>query len=422
MSTLSLWKATANSLKKRPVLLGDENTDVVIVGAGFTGISASLHLQKRGYNTIVLEQETVGWGASGRNGGMLLPGYKPTLMELADKWGLDEAKQLNELSIESLQLVEQLINDYQIDCSLQKTGHVVAAFKAKHFEGMKKESEFINKHFGYETKIIEKNQMGEVIHSTAYHGGVEDPLSYSFHPLNYVRGLAEAAESHGAKIYEKSKVLNVKRESGYVEVFTKSGKVKAKELILATDAYSEKIMKPLHRGILSISSQIIATEILPESTLKRLLPKGQMIFDTSNFLYYFRRTPDSRIAFGGGDIIPNRGESVYNEVYDAMIKVFPELKGCNVNYRWDGLIGVTRDMFPVLGRMEDGTFFAAGYCGHGASLATLFGKLLAQYVVKESEDMYRFGEMKLKPFPFSSQKGLLINLASKYHRLLDWLA
>lgn len=422
MNNLSLWTATANPKKNRPSLVGNEQTDVIIVGAGFTGISASLHLQQKGYNSIVLEQETVGWGASGRNGGMLLPGYKPTLVELADKWGVDEAKQLNDLSIESLRLVEQLTKDYQIDCSLQKTGHVVAAFKPKHFEGMKNESEFINKNFGYETKIIEKNDMGEVIGSKTYHGGLEDPLSYSFHPLNYVRGLAEAAESHGAKIYEKSKVINVKRDSGYVEVFTESGKVKAKELILATDAYSEKIMKPLHRGILSISSQIIATEILPESTLKRLLPKGQMIFDTSNFLYYFRRTADSRIAFGGGDIIPNRGESAYKEVYEAMINVFPELKGCKVNYRWDGLIGVTRDMFPVLGKMEDGTFFAAGYCGHGASLATLFGKLLAQCIVKENEDMYRFGEMKLKPFPFSNQKGLLINLASKYHRLLDWLA
>ncbi|WP_042347031.1 NAD(P)/FAD-dependent oxidoreductase [Bacillus massiliigorillae] len=422
MNNLSLWTATAKPKKNRPALVGKEQTDVVIVGAGFTGISAALHLQQKGYNSVVLEQETVGWGASGRNGGMLLPGYKPTLVELADKWGVDEAKQLNDLSIESLRLVEQLTKDYQIDCSLQKTGHVVAAFKQKHFEGMKKESEFINKHFGYETKIIEKNDMGKVIASKAYHGGLEDPLSYSFHPLNYVRGLAEAAESHGAKIFEKSKVINIKRESGYVEVFTESGSVKAKELILATDAYSESITKPLHKGILSISSQIIATESLPESTLKKLLPKGQMIFDTSNFLYYFRRTPDSRIAFGGGDIIPNRGESVYKEVYDAMINVFPELKGCKVNYRWDGLIGVTRDMFPVLGRMEDGTFFAAGYCGHGASLATLFGKLLAQFIVKESENLYRFGEMKLKPFPLSSQKGLLINLASKYHRLLDWLA
>ncbi|PEY34518.1 FAD-dependent oxidoreductase [Bacillus cereus] len=421
MNSLSLWTATANPQKSRSVLVGEENTDVVIVGAGFTGVSAALHLQQQGYNTVVLEQETVGWGASGRNGGMLLPGYKPTLVELVDKWGLDEAEQLNQLSLESLRLVEQLTNDYQIDCSLQKSGHIVTAFKAKHFEGLKRESEFINEHFGYETKVLEKKQMGEVIHSTYYHGCLVDPMSYSFHPLNYVLGLAEAAESHGAKIYEKSKVLHVKRESGDVQVYTEAGRVKAREIIMATDAYSEKLMKPLHRGVLSISSQIIATEPLPEETLERLIPKGRMVFDTSNFLYYMRRTPDSRIAFGGGDIIPNRGDSVYDEVYEAMIKVFPELRGCKVDYRWNGLIGVTRDMFPVLGKMEDGTFFAAGYCGHGASLATLFGKLLAQCIVKESEETYRFGQMKLKPFPFSSQKGVLINLASKYHRLLDWL-
>ncbi|MGC5327234.1 NAD(P)/FAD-dependent oxidoreductase [Brevibacillus sp. SYSU BS000544] len=421
MKSLSLWSATANPHNKRPELMGEVHTDVVIVGAGFTGVSAALHLQQKGYNTIVLEQETVGWGASGRNGGMLLPGYKPTIVELVEKWGMVEAKELNQLSLDSLHLVEHLTNEYQIDCSLQKCGHVVAAYKPKHFEGLKKESEFCNKHFGYETVIVEKNQIHEAIHTHQYHGCLVDPLSYSFQPLNFVLGLAAAAESHGAKIYENSKMIKVKRDAHYVYVQTPSGSVKAKELIMATDAYSEKMIKPLYKGILSISSQIIATEPLSENVLEKLLPKGRMVFDTSNFLYYFRRTPDSRIAFGGGDINPNRDDSVYDENYQAMINVFPDLKGCRVDYRWSGLIGVTRDMFPILGRMSDGTYFAAGYCGHGASMATLFGKLLAQSIANENERSYRFSQLKLKPFPLSSQKGLLINMASKYHRLLDWL-
>lgn len=366
MDSLSLWTATGKTHNQRPVLLEEKNTDVVIVGAGFTGVSAALHLQQKGYNTIVLEQEMVGWGASGRNGGMLLPGYKPTLVELAQKWGIDEAKQLNELSMDSLKLVEQLIKDYQIDCSLQKSGHAVAAFKPKHLDGLKKESDFINKHFGYETTVLEKNQMSDVIHSSLYHGCLVDPMSYSFHPLNYVLGLAEAAESLGALIYEKSKVLHVKRDSGYVQVLTPTGSVTAKEIIMATDAYSGKLIKPLHKGILSITSRMIATEVLPNELIKKLLPDGRMVFDTSNFLYYLRRTPDSRIAFGGGDIIPNNDEKVFSQVYNSMIKVFPELAGYKVDYRWSGLIGVTRDMFPVLGRLEDGTFFAAASQGISA--------------------------------------------------------
>ncbi|WP_090633953.1 NAD(P)/FAD-dependent oxidoreductase [Neobacillus massiliamazoniensis] len=422
MDTLSLWKATANSYEKGRTLEGNEETDVVVIGAGFTGLSSAFHLQKLGKNVIVLEQETVGYGASGRNGGMVLPGYKPTMQELVKKYGQDEAKLLNDLSLISIELVKKIIDEHQINCDFRNTGHIVVAYKAKHFEELKLESEYLNKHFGYESRVLDRSQLHIEIDSPIYHGCLVDDSSYSFQPLNYAIGLAEAAKSIGARIFEHSKVLSIEYGQNSVKVLTEKGAVTAKDIIVATDAYSGKIMNELNQGVLPISARIIATEQLPESLLNTVIPNDRMVFDTSSFLYYFRRTPENRIVFGGGDIRPNLGDGVYQKVYNAMIKLMPRLAGSKMDYRWGGFIGVTIDQFPVIGRTKEGAYFAAGYTGHGASLSTLFGKLLAQWIVTGSAGGYRFEKERLKSFPFYNQKTMLVNIAHIGFKLLDIIA
>ncbi|PFA22805.1 MULTISPECIES: NAD(P)/FAD-dependent oxidoreductase [Bacillus cereus group] len=422
MNTLSLWSSTANSYKKGKTLEGNEEADVVVIGAGFTGLSSAYHLQKLGKNVIVLEQETIGYGASGRNGGMVLPGYKPTMQQLAKKYGPEEARQLNDLSLFSIELVKNMIDEHQINCDFRNTGHIVAAYKAKHFEELKLESAYLNENFGYESRMLDRSQLHQEIDSPFYHGCLVDDLSYSFHPLNYAIGLGEAAKSIGARIFEHSKVLSIEYGRNSVKVKTKKGSAIAKDIIVATDGYSGKIINELNKGVLPISARIIATEPLPESLLNTVIPKNRMVFDTSSFLYYFRRTPDNRIVFGGGDIRPNLDDGVYQKVYDAMVNLMPKLAGSKIEYRWGGFIGVTIDTFPVIGRSKEGAYFATGYTGHGASLSTLFGKLLAQWIVTGNAGGYRFEKERLKSFPFHNQKNMLVNLAHIGFKLHDIFA
>jgi len=419
MDTLSLWKATENTHQGEETFEGNAEVDVVIIGAGFTGLSSAYHLQKLGKSTIVLEQETVGYGASGRNGGMVLPGYKPTMQELAKKYGLAEAKQLNDLSLLSVELVKGIIEEHEISCDFRKTGHIVAAYKAKHFEELQHESMFLNEKFDYHTTVLDRSQLHEEIDSAHYHGCLVDESSYSFHPLNYALGLAEAAKAAGAQIFEHSKALSIVYGGNGVKVATAKGVVRANEIIVATDGYSGKIIDELNKGVLPISARIIATEQLPEELLNTVIPKDRMVFDTSNFLYYFRRTPDNRIVFGGGDIRPNLDDRIYDRVYDAMVTSMPKLAGSKIDYRWGGFIGVTRDTFPIIGRSKEGAYFATGYSGHGASLTTLFGKLLAQWIVTGDAGGYRFEKEPLKTLPFYNQKTMLVNLAHVGFKVLD---
>lgn len=421
MDTLSLWTATANNYEKGGHLAGSEEADVVIIGAGFTGLSSAYHLQKLGKSVIVLEQETIGYGASGRNGGMLLPGYKPSMRQLTKKYGIDEAKQLNDLSLYSIELVKQIIEEHQIKCDFRNTGYIVAAYKAKHFEGMKLESDYLNKNFGYKTTVLDRRQLHQEIDSPLYHGCLVDNTGYSFQPRNYAIGLAEAAKSLGARIFEHSKALSIEYGQNSVKVATERGTVTAKDIIVATDGYSGKILNELNKGVLPVSARIIATEQLPESVLNTVIPKDRMVFDTSNFLYYFRRTSDNRIVFGGGDIRPNLGDAIYQSVYDSMVKTMPKLAGSKIDYRWGGFIGVTIDQFPVIGRSKEGAYFATGYTGHGAGFSTLLGNLLAQWIVKGSAGGYRYEKEPLKTFPFYNQKTMLVNLAHISFKLLDMI-
>ena len=419
MDTLSLWQATAHSFKDRSFLEGEHQTDVVIIGAGFTGISAAYHLQKKGLSTIIIEKETVGWGASGRNGGMILPGYKPTMGELTKKYGLEETKQLNQVALDGMELVKGIVNQHQIDCSLEQGGYLLLSEKNRYKSLLKEEQETLNKHFGSNTKYLEGADLKQEIDSSYFTSGLMDPHSYSFHPLNYVLGLADAAESLGSQIFEKTKALSIQRVDGNVNVLTEKGKVIAKEVIAATDGYSSSLTKELDRAVIPIASYIVATERLGENLAESLLPNNRMVFDTSNLINYFRRSPDGRIVYGGSGLRHSGSEKYYKELHQKLLTVFPQLASKKVEYRWGGLIGVTMDMFPMIGRMENGVYYATGYCGHGASLATLMGQLLAQWIVGEERVSRRFESIPLRAFPFSSQKSMLVNLANSYYRVLD---
>lgn len=421
--TSSFWAATSNGIKSRPSLKQDMETDVVIIGAGFTGLATSYYLNKQGVKTIVLEKNSVGWGASGRNAGMLLTGYKESIPSIAKKWGIDDARGFINLSLDGINLVAQIVKDHDIECSLSHCGSMTAAYKPKHFDRIKRNHEYMNSTFNYPTILVDKDQLKDELGSSLYHGGLIDPHSHSFHPLNYAIGLADVVEELGGVIFEQTEVTSIKKGEQKVTVNTPNAKITAKEIVIATNGYTTNINKKLTKSIIPIGSYIIATEKLPEKVVKQLIPKNRMISDTKNFLYYFRLTTDNRILFGGRvSFNGQENDALFEALRENMIEVFPSLKDYKVDYRWGGLVGFTRDFFPHIGILEDGTHFALGYCGHGASMSTLMGKLIAANVLDSNRERSRLEKLPLKTVPFHGQRAMILSLAGVYYQILDQIS
>lgn len=421
METITLWEETSNYHKTYPQLDEIIYTDVVIIGAGFTGISASYHLQERGISSVVLEEHTVGWGASGRNGGMLNTGYKLSAGELIKKFGLEEAKRLDQYALDSNEAVREIAEKHQIECDVVQCGHLGLSRKESKTKKFEHTQELIAKHFNREVKVLTGSSIHEEIHSDYFKSAYLDPLSYHFHPLNYVRGLAEVAYENGARIFEYSKAIDIKKTKNKFIVKTAKGEVHANDLIYATDGYSNKITKELHKGIFPLASFVIATEPLEEGLVKDLIPNNRNLYDTINLTNYFRRTPDNRIIFGGSGIGYPAKPKFKAELITLLTNVFPQLKQSKIDYFWGGIIGATVEKFPVIGQTAEGAYYSVGYTGHGAAQSTLHGKILSQIILQEESINPVFEKTPLKTVPMYQQKKLLVSAANLYFRMMDKL-
>ncbi|WP_240375910.1 NAD(P)/FAD-dependent oxidoreductase [Bacillus piscicola] len=423
MDLLSMWEGTANKSSQRPQLEGEKRCDTVIIGGGFTGLSAAYHLQEKGCSTIVLEQGKVGIGASGRNGGEVLTGYLGSMEYWAKKKGLDTAKKMWQLSLDSIDLIEGIINKHNIACDFKRNGEFVAAYKPSHLEAMKKDQEFMANQLNYhEIDIVEKKDLKSELETSFYAGGQIDYNSAHFHPLNYTLGLAEAAEEQGAYICERSKALSVKRNSkNKVIVRTEKGKVIADKLVIATNAYSGDLNKKIKRSVVPVESIMIATEPLPQEVVEQLIKNDRAVSDTKNLLYYFRRTGDNRLAFGGSGRASSKRDQnqIYDNLLDGMLQVFPQLKDSRIEYRWGGKVGFTQNMLPYVGQLKDGTHYAFGYGGHGAAMASLLGKTIAEDVLEEGDPDNPLRVKKLRPIPFHGQHTKAVGVLKFYKQFQD---
>nr|WP_275695579.1 FAD-binding oxidoreductase [Fredinandcohnia sp. SECRCQ15] len=416
-----MWEATANSNNGRPQLQGNQECDVVIIGGGFTGLSTAYHLQQKNVRTIVLEKNYIGSGASGRNGGQILTGFIDSMSSLAKKKGLQTARQMLQMSLDSIDLIEKIIQENDISCSFQRSGHLYAAYKPTHLEWLKKEQEELERDFNYRVQVINKGAMQAELKSDFYHGGCIDENSASYHPFNYVLGLADTVEKCGGTVYENSEAIRMTKDKNQkIIIETSTGKIVADHVVIVTNAYSGDLHKTIARSVIPVESIMIATEQLPDELVSSLIPKERAVFDTKHMLYYFRRTPDNRIAFGGsGRSIKNDTTRLFDNLQKGMNTVFPELKNHKVEYCWSGKVGFTREMLPYIGQLEDGTHFAFGYAGHGAAMSTLMGKLLAENILQENQGDNPFEKNDLKPIPFYSQHGKAVGLMKYYFKVKD---
>lgn len=394
----SYYAATANDAPKVTPLEGDSHADVCIVGAGYTGLSAALHLAERGFSVIVLEAERIGWGASGRNGGQLGIGQRKDQRSLEERLGKEWARRLWDLGVESNALVKDLIARHAIACDL-KPGLIQAAWKKSDADWLRTEVEHMASAYGYtKMRYLTREEMRETIASDRYHGGIYDEDGAHLHPLNYTLGLARAARAKGVVIHEESRVEDISRTDP-ATVKTAKGSVRAAHVVLACNAYLGALEPRVAGAIMPINNFIIATEPLGDEA-RALIRNDACVQDTKFVIDYYRLSADGRLLFGGGESYsPNLPKDLAAFVRKPMLRVFPQLKDKRIDYAWSGAVAITLKRMPHFGRLEPNIVFAHGYSGQGINIATLGGKLVAEAIAGQAERFDVMAKLKTPNFP-----------------------
>jgi glycine/D-amino acid oxidase-like deaminating enzyme len=400
--------------------------DVVVVGAGIPGLSAARQLARRAVSVAVLEAETVGWGASSRNGGMALTGLKVDAAVVEARYGHDLARQLFNDSLASLNTVERIISQEHIDCSFVRTGHLLLANKPAHYTAMQKEAEWYLKNFEHATRIIPKHELQEEIGSGVYYGGLVDELSAGLNPAQFVAGLAKAAERAGATLHPRARLVHIEKYSGGYKLTTSRGELVANQVLVTTGGYTKSATTALQKRIIPIGSYIIATEPIPEGLARQLIPHNRMVFDYKHFLNYYRLSVDYRMIFGGrAAFFPETASSIRSSaaiLRREMVQIFPQLKDVNVEYAWGGTLDFAFDQMPHTGQL-DGIYYTLGFAGHGVALGAHLGMKIADAILDGA-----VADMPYATYPFpAAPLGLydgnpwFLPLIGLQHRILDLL-
>lgn len=392
----SYYAATANAWETQPVLQYDGNYDVAVIGGGFTGLSAALACAEKGLKVALIEAKTIGFGASGRNGGQLIPGLRWSMRDIDAEFGRERAQAIFDLAYGAVGRVKARIAKHGIDCDL-KAGHLEAAYKPAHFDAMQRDAEFLAREFGWESEIVQPKDMGQHINGGGYHGGIYDVQGGHFHPLNYALGLAEAAKAAGVHILENRSAYRVGQDDNNVAVINNGQLISARSAIVAVDCWMDQLAAEYGRYTIPIMNYNVATG--PLTNADQLLPSDAAVADSRFVLNYFRLSADKRLIFGGGEkYVQTPPADVSAFVRKHMVEVFPSLADTPIDYAWGGAVGVTMNRLPHIGR-KGNVFFAHGFSGHGALVTTLAGELLAEAVTGTMERFDVFANLPHRPFP-----------------------
>jgi glycine/D-amino acid oxidase-like deaminating enzyme len=404
--------------------------DVAVIGAGYTGLSAARTLAKRGAQVAVLEAESIGWGASSRNGGMVLTGLKLGVNKLISRYSRELTRRMYAASLASIACVEQIVREDQIVCDFQRCGHLEVACKQKHFDDYARQAEAVAREFDHLLRVVPRYELQTEIGASIYYGGMVDETSAGLNPARYVAGLAQAAQRAGAVIFDKTRLESLQREArkgaaGW-RVTTSRGALWARDVLVGTSGYTGSATPALRRKIIPIGSYIITTEVLPESLARELSPRNRMIYDSKNYLYYYRLTPDRRMLFGGrAAFFPETPDSIRKSaeiLRRGMIDVYPQLRDVKVEYVWGGTLDFAFDMTPHAGQV-DGIYYAVGYAGHGVAMATWQGQKMAELISGEKPEN-PFAEIPFPGAPLGLYNGRpwFLPLAGAWYKFLDWVS
>lgn len=396
----SYYAATQNPFQSRPTLSESLSFDVCIIGGGFTGLNAAIELQKKGFSTVVLEAEEFAFGASGRSGGQALVGYTLGLRDLDERHGKVWGKQLWDLSTEAIDIVRERIAEFEIACDFQQ-GYIELALNASQEKELK--SWYALKQAEYQYPVAEwwdKDKIQQTANTSRYLGGLYDPNSGHLHSLNYTLGLAEAAESLGAFLFEKSRAIQLRKNEGSHLIQTANGEIKAKYVLLACNAYLDGLNRKAQSHVLPVASFIAVTEPLGE---KQPILNKMAMSDLNNCLDYFRPTADERLLFGGVNHPFNHEYPDSKARLKArMLKVFPQLSNVEMEYHWGGMFAVTRSYMPEIAHLGDDIFVAHGYTGHGVGLSNIAGRVVAEAIAGQAGRFDVLAKVKQSWIPTST--------------------
>lgn len=394
----SYYADSANPVPARPALQGEVETDVCIIGAGYTGLSSALFLLENGFKVRVVEAAKVGFGASGRNGGQIVNSYSRDIDVIERSVGQQQAQLLGQMAFEGGRIIRERVATYGIDCAL-KDGGVFAALKPKQMDHLEAQKRLWERYGNHQLELMDRNRIREVVGCENYIGGLLDMSGGHIHPLNLALGEAAAVESLGGTIYEQTPAIRIERGANPV-VHTPQGKIRSKFIIVAGNAYLGNLVPELAAKSMPCGTQVITTEPLGDALANSLLPQDYCVEDCNYLLDYYRLTEDKRLIFGGGVVYGARDpQNIEAIIRPKLLKAFPQLQNVKIDYAWTGNFLLTLSRLPQVGRIGDNIYYSQGCSGHGVTYTHLAGKVLAEALRGQAERFDAFAGLPHYPFP-----------------------
>ncbi|WP_060483138.1 FAD-binding oxidoreductase [Pseudomonas sp. NBRC 111119] len=415
----SLWAATAQPGPQTPPLTEDKQVDVAIVGAGYTGLTTALHLASAGTATCVLDAGEPGWGASGRNGGQVIPGLKYDPDELMKLFGDEKAEAIIRVAGGAADEVFKLIDRYGIDCDAVRQGWIQPACTPAAMRAIEQRAQQWQRR-GVAAELLDARGAADRIGSQGYLGAWVDPRAGSVHPLKLARGLARAALHHGAAIHGRTRVTGLKREGSQWVLTTEQGaRVTAHRVVLATNGYSDDLWPGLRQTLIAANSFIVSTPVLPTALAQQILPQGEVCSDARRLLLYYKKDAQGRLLLGGrGPFSEPRSPDDFNQLKRAVTALFPQLEGIGFEHHWSGRVALTRDFLPHVHEPAPGLSILLGYNGRGIAMSTTLARHLSGHLLGASNDLV-FPVTPVNPIPFHGLQRLYLGAGIAWYRLLD---
>ncbi len=404
-------------------------TEVLIVGSGYAGLSAALELARNGRTALVVEKDAFGIGASTRNGGGLSAGVNlgkgisgTPGQQAAGAGHAQLIERLMAESAASLELVEILIAREKIDCHFERSGRFLGAYTARHFEGFEAKAALINRLTDAQATVLPREAQRAEIASDFYHGGMVIPKSAKLHPALFHKGLLDAAYRAGSTLCANTEVTKIDGTAGNFTVRTARGDCQAEQVIVATNGYTGALTPGLRKRLIPVASHIIATEALPQDLAASLIPKGRTISETPRVLCYYRMSPDGkRMIYGGRARFTEVGPDISGPLLHRMMTDrFPQLRGTRITHSWSGLVAFTNDFLPHMGR-EAGLHYCLGCNGSGVGMLTYLGTQVARRILQDAKLDSAYAERDLPPVPVPFYNGTpwFLPVVGGYYRWLD---